>query len=68
MGADSGTVIATMSDLVDSATSNTATISTTYETSVTGGAVDDFADNGFIGGFEPAGTGRFGSSPPRVSD
>ncbi|MGN0828447.1 MAG: LamG-like jellyroll fold domain-containing protein [Akkermansia sp.] len=50
MGADSGTVIATMSDLVDSATSNTATISTTYETSVTGGAVYDFADNGFIGG------------------
>ena len=46
------TVVATMQQLVNRATINTATVSSDWETNVTGGAVYSFGNGTFIGGIQ----------------
>ena len=46
------TVVATMQQLVDGATTKTATVSSDWETNVTGGAVYSFGNGTFIGGIQ----------------
>ena len=50
LGASAQTKVATMQGMVNKATSNTATISTDWETGVEGGAVYSFDGSTFIGG------------------